>query len=137
MTRPRIEVEGLKEFQRSLRQMDADLPKQIRLVLNASGEIVIKYARPLIPSRTGAARASMKLRSSQREARLAAGGRRAPYYPWLDFGGAVGPDDSVTRPFVKIGRYVYPTLRDHNAEIQEAMSEGLQRLATDAGLEMT
>jgi hypothetical protein len=137
MTRPRIEVTGLREFQRSLRQMDADLPKQIRLVLNASGEIVIKYARPTIPSKTGAARASMKLRSSQREARLAAGGRRAPYYPWLDFGGSVGPNDSVTRPFVKIGRYVYPTLRDHNAEIQEAMSEGLQRLATDAGLEMT
>lgn len=137
MTRPRIEVEGLREFQRSLRQMDADLPKQIRVVLNASGEIVIKYARPMIPSKSGAARASMKLRSSQREARLAAGGRRAPYYPWLDFGGAVGPNDSVTRPFVKIGRYVYPTLRDHNAEIQEAMSEGLQRLATDAGLEMT
>jgi hypothetical protein len=137
VTRPTIQVEGLREFQASLRQMDAALPKQIRLVLNASGEIVIKYARPQIPSKTGAARASMKLRSSQREARLAAGGRRAPYYPWLDFGGAVGPNDSVTRPFITIGRYVYPTLRDHNAEIQEAMSEGLQRLATDAGLEMT
>ncbi len=137
MTRPRIEVAGLREFQRSLRQMDADLPKQIRVVLNASGEIVIKYARPKIPSKSGAARASMKLRSSQREARLAAGGRRAPYYPWLDFGGAVGPNDSVTRPFITIGRYVYPTLKDHNAEIQDAMAEGLQRLATGAGLEMT
>lgn len=137
MTRPRIDVAGLREFQRSLRQMDADLPKQIRVVLNASGEIVIKYARPKIPSKSGAARASMKLRSSQREARLAAGGRRAPYYPWLDFGGAVGPNDSVTRPFITIGRYVYPTLKDHNAEIQDAMAEGLQRLATGAGLEMT
>jgi hypothetical protein len=137
MTRPRIEVAGLREFQRSLRQMDTDLPKQIRVVLNASGEIVIRYARPKIPSKTGAARASMKLRSSQREARLAAGGRKAPYYPWLDFGGAVGPNDSVTRPFITIGRYVYPTLKDHNAEIQDAMADGLQRLATDAGLEMT
>lgn len=137
MTRPRIEVAGLREFQRSLRQMDADLPKQIRVVLNASGEIVVKYAQPKIPSKSGRARASMKLRSSQREARLAAGGRRAPYYPWLDFGGAVGPNDSVQRPFITIGRYVYPTLRDHNAEIQDAMAEGLQRLATDAGLEMT
>lgn len=137
MTRPRIEVAGLREFQRSLRQMDADLPKQIRVVLNASGEIVVKYAQPKIPSKSGRARASMKLRSSQREARLAAGGRRAPYYPWLDFGGSVGPNDSVQRPFITIGRYVYPTLRDHNAEIQDAMAEGLQRLATDAGLEMT
>jgi hypothetical protein len=137
VTRPRIEVAGIKEFQRSLRLMDADLPKQIRHVMNASGEIVIRYAAPKIPTRSGAAKASLKLRSSQREARLAAGGRKAPYYPWLDFGGKVGPDDSVSRPFITEGRYIYPTVRDRNAEIQEAMSDGLSALAAGAGLEVT
>jgi hypothetical protein len=135
--RPTIDITGIRDFQRQLRAMDADLPKQIRHVLNASGEIVIQHARPLIPRRTGAAAASLKLRSSQREARLAAGGRKAPYYPWLDFGGRVGPNDSVVRQFITIGRYIYPTVRDRADDIQQAMADGLAELAQTAGLEIT
>lgn len=135
--RPRIEVEGVREFQRSLRQMDAGLAKQLRVVFNDAAEIVVTHARPKVARRTGAAAASIKVRSSQREARLAAGGRKAPYYPWLDFGGAVGPGKSVKRDFVTEGRYIYPTVREQNVAIQQAMSDGLTRLATDAGLEMT
>ena len=135
--RARIDVRGVKEFQRSLRQMDAGLAKQLRVVLNASAEIVVRYAKPKVPRRSGRAAESIKVRSSQREARIAAGGRRAPYYPWLDFGGSVGPNDSVKRPFYTEGRYIYPTVREHNREIQEATSDGLTALATDAGLETT
>jgi hypothetical protein len=135
VTRPRIEVAGIREFQRSLRLMDAGLPKQIRTVMNGAGEVVIRYAKPKVPRKTGAAQASLKLRSNQREARLAAGGKKAPYYPWLDFGGKVGPNDSVTRPFITEGRYIYPTVRDRSAEIQQVMSDGLTALAADAGLE--
>jgi hypothetical protein len=135
--RPTIEVAGLKEFQKSIRAMDRDLGKEVRVVLNASGEIVVRNAKPKVPRRTGAAAESLKLRSSQREARVAAGGRRAPYYPWLDFGGSVGPGDSVHRPFRSEGRYIYPTVRERNAEIQQAMSDGLSSLATRAGLDVT
>lgn len=132
----RIEIRGLREFQTSLRKMDASLPRQLRIALNQSSDLVINKARPDIPRRTGAAAASLKARSSQREARVAAGGRRAPYYPWLDFGGRVGRKRSVERPFIKEGRYIYPSLRKNRPEIEAVLEKAITRLARDAGVEV-
>jgi hypothetical protein len=136
-TSAKIQITGIKEFQASLRKMDADLPKQLRLALNKASEMVIDYARPQVPSRSGAAKASLKVRSSQREARVAAGGRKAPYYPWLDFGGHVGRRRSVSRPFYTEGRYIYPSLRKNREEITKVMAEALTDLAKNAGLEVS
>jgi hypothetical protein len=133
----RIQITGIKEFQASLRKMDADLPKQLRLALNKASKLVIGYAQPQVPTRSGAARSSLKVRSSQREARVAAGGRKAPYYPFLDFGGSVGRNKSVHRPFFKEGRYIYPSLRKNREEITQVMAKALADLARDAGLEVS
>jgi hypothetical protein len=134
----KTEVTGLKEFQRSLRELDSELPRGIRIVLNKAAELVIDYARPRMPSRTGRARASLKPRSSQREARVALGGSRAPYAPWLDFGGEGRKRGRPTkRPFISEGRYVYRGLAVHRADITELMSDELAALARGAGLEVT
>jgi hypothetical protein len=133
----RIDVTGIRAFTKQLKQMDAGLGKTVRITLNSAAEIVVTRTRPKIPRRTGAAAASLKVSSSQREARVAAGGRKAPYYPWLDFGGSVGPGDSVHRPFFTEGRYIYPTVRQHHEEIQKVMATGLSDLAQSAGLVIT
>lgn len=133
----RIDIKGIKEFQASLRKMDADLPKQLRIALNQASTLVIDKAKPEIPTRSGAAKASLKVRSSQREARIAAGGRKAPYYPWLDFGGRVGRNKSVVRQFYKEGRYIYPALRKNRDEITKVMATAIADLARGAGLEVT
>jgi hypothetical protein len=137
MTRETIKVTGLREFQRALRTMDAELPRQLRLVLNEAGQIIIDYARPRIPSRTGRAAASLKLRSSQRAVRLAVGGARAPYYPWLDFGGQGRRKGRPPhRPFLKQGRYVYAGLAAKRQDIIDVMAQGMTELAKSAGLEV-
>lgn len=134
----RVQVTGLREFQRSLRDMDAGLPKRIRLVLNDAAQVVIEYAKPKIPRKSGRAAGSIKARSSQREARVAIGGRRAGYYPWLDFGGqGRRKGRPPARPFIREGRYLYPALRVKRDELTEIMSAGLAGLATDAGLEVS
>lgn len=133
---PRIELSGLREFQSSLRRMDAKLPRQLRIALNEVSDLVIDKARPDIPRRTGRAAASLKARSSQREARIAAGGARAPYYPWLDFGGRVGRKRSVVRPFIHEGRYIYPSLRKNRPEIEMVLKRALASLAESSGLEV-
>ena len=137
MTGPMIKVDGLVEFQKSLRQIDADLPKQLRVILNQSVTVVIDWAVPRIPRRTGRAAASVKARSSQRESRVAMGGRRAPYMPWLDFGGKVGVNRSVDRPFLRRGRYLYAGLEATHEDVTEIMEKGLAALAGSAGLEVT
>jgi hypothetical protein len=133
-----IKIDGLKEFQRALRDMDRDLPKQLRVILNDAVGLVLDWARPRVPSRTGRARGSLKARSSQREARAAIGGRKAPYMPWLDFGGegrAAGRP--AARPFIRKGRYLYAGLDAKRDDVTEVMSRGMTVLAESAGLEST
>ncbi|HEY9415380.1 MAG TPA: HK97 gp10 family phage protein [Pseudonocardia sp.] len=134
----KIRVTGLREFQAQLRAMDAGLPRQMRLALNEAANVIIDYAQPRIPHKTGRAAASLKARSSQREARIGVGGRRAPYYPWLDFGGEGRRKGRPSkRPFLKSGRYVYKGLEVKRDEVTDIMSTALGRLARDAGLEVS
>ena len=138
MSEAKIEIDGLKQFQKSLRQMDADLAKMLRLVFNEAGEIIVDYAQSHIENRTGRAKASIKARSTQRNGQVAIGGNRAPYVPWLDFGGEGRRRGRPSaRPFIKEGRYVYRGLRVKNDEITDVMQKGLNDLATAAGLEVT
>lgn len=133
----RIHVTGIRDLQAALRAVDRDLAKELRLGLNEAAQIVLEAARPKVPVRTGAAAASMKLRSTQRAAGLAVGGSKAPYFGWLDFGGKVGRAHSVKRPYIAGGRYVYPTLHDKRPEVEAKIDEVMARLAERAGFTTT
>lgn len=132
-----IRISGLKELQAALRAMDGESQKQLRIALNEAAELIVVGARRKMPSKTGAAKASLKAVSGQRDARVSLGGRRAPYAPWLDFGGRVGPKRSVHRPFKRQGRYVYKTLADEHEGIQRVLEEAIVAVARNAGLEVT
>lgn len=132
----RVRVAGLKEFQKSLRALDSDLPKAVRLSLNAAVDIVLDYARPRIPSRSGRAARSLRAASTQTTARVSAGGRRAPYYPWLDFGGRVGAQRQIRRPFYREGRYLYKGLAVKRTEFTEAMERSVAEVARRAGFDV-
>ncbi|MFJ8685055.1 HK97 gp10 family phage protein [Micromonospora wenchangensis] len=136
MTRPTVAVKGLKEFSKALRKMDAELPKGLRLAMNDAAGLVIDYAKPKIPRRTGQAAGTLKAKSTRTAARIGMGGSRAPYMPWLDFGGKVGRKRSVVRPFLKEGRYVYRGLAARRPQITEVMERGIRDLARQAGLEV-
>lgn len=139
MTETAIQITGLAEFARGLRKLDADAPKALRVALNGAADLLISEARKPIPRRTGRAAASLTARSTRTAVRVASGGRRAPYYPWLDYGGAVGRGRSVKRAFLKEGRYLYPTYFRLKAsgEFETALSGALVAVAEAAGLEVT
>lgn len=133
-----LRVEGLKEFQRALKQMSKEHPKALRRAQNVAADLVVRNALPKVPVRSGAARRSLKAASTQTATRVRGGGARAAYYPWLDFGGRVGRARSVSRPFRKEGRYLYKTyyaLRD-SGEFQDLLSEELVKVGRAAGLEV-
>ena len=132
-----IKIGGLVEFQRSLRQLDADLPKALRLAGNEAAGLVVGWARPRVPTKSGKAAGSVRATSSQREAKVSGGGARVPWYPWLDFGGSVGRKKSVHRPFLKEGRYIYPGYVRQKDEVQERLTAALIDVAKTAGLEVT
>lgn len=131
-----VRVEGLREFQRALRKLDADAPKGLRLAANRSAEFLVDKVRPQFPRRTGRAAASLKPRSTRTAVRIAFGGPRAPHAPWLDFGGGVGPGKKTRRRFMPDGRYLYPTYRDNQSQFQRIVEAGLVEVAEGAGLEV-
>lgn len=137
MTDLKIEIGGLAQLSRALKAVDADAPKQLRLVLNDSAELLVTKTRPKIPEVSGASRRSLVARSTRTSARVAVGGRRAPWFPWLDFGGegriAGRP---AARPFEKEGRYVYPTARLIRPDIERSLQDGLDAVVRSAGLEL-
>lgn len=131
-----IRVDGLAEFQRSLRKLDSDLPKVLRIALNEAADLVVGEARSRVPRRSGRAQASIKAASTRTAVRVRAGGNRAPYYPWLDFGGRVGPRKSVRRPFLKDGRYIYDGYFKLKAsgEFEQVLTKALLGVAAQAGV---
>lgn len=133
-----IKVEGLNEFVRNLKVLDSNLPKMVRVAFNNAMQLVVDKARPGIPSDTGTAKASVKGRSTQTQARVIGGGAKAKYYPWLDFGGKrKGRGGGVaTRPFYKEGRFIYAAyipLRD-SGEIENVMVAALLDVVAGAGI---
>lgn len=132
-----IKINGLRDLQAALRQMDGESQKQLRVVLNRAAELVIDKARPRVPVDSGAAKSSLKARSGQREAKVVGGGRKAPYYPWLDFGGKVGRNKSIERKFISSGRFIYPAYKSQQDEILKALEKGIVELAQGAGLEVS
>jgi hypothetical protein len=131
-----IRVTGLAELNRALRKVDTDLPKQIRLALNQAAEDVAAGARSTVPKRSGKAAASYKARSTRTAARVAMGSARAPYAPWLDFGGKTGKGKSVSRPFYKEGRYLFPALRKQRPQFEQKLLDAVMGVAKDAGFEV-
>ncbi len=133
----KVEIGGLAALNRGLRAVGTEAPKRLRLAFNDSANLLVDEVRPTIPSVSGAARASLKARSTRTSARVAVGGKRAAYFPWLDFGGqgrvAGRPAE---RPFLKEGRYVYPGLRRIRPDIEQSLQDGIEQVVKDAGLEL-
>src|SRR5690606_30163928 len=134
-----VHSEGLREFRQALRRVEGDAPNQLRIALSDVADIVDQGTKPQVPVRRGHAHGSVQDQSPQEKARVVAGGKRVPYYPWLDFGGRVGRKNATVREFVKDGRYLFPTyrqLRDRGV-IEERLVRAIVRVARSVGWEVT
>lgn len=131
-----VKIEGLAEFRANLKAMDAALPRGLRVAFNQAADIVVADARPGIPTRSGKAKASVKARSTQAYVRIVGGGARVPYYPWLDFGGRIGRNKSVRRPFYPEGRYIYKAFYRNRPRFVEILESSLVEVARGAGIEV-
>lgn len=132
-----IKIEGLADFSRNLRKLNNDLPKALRVAHNQVAQIVVDWAQPKVPRISGRAAQSVKAKSTRTESRVQGGGARAPYYPWLDFGGKVGRKKSVKRPFIKTGRYIYAGLSANYDQIEDMLVRSLLDVARAAGVEVS
>ncbi len=135
-----IRVDGLREFQRSLKDFDAGLPKALRAGLKEVSDLIVSDAKPRIPNRSGRTRGSVKATSNQKGAVVRAGAGLA-HYGWLDFGGSRFVKGrrakESSRKFMKSGRYIWRAFGDNYDESLKLVENALVMVARRAGLEVT
>jgi hypothetical protein len=132
----RVEVDGLAELRSQLRQFaDRDLPKALQRANKAAAETVAEAARRRAPERSGALRKSIRATASQTGSFVREGNAKVPYASWIDFGGRVGRNRSVSRPFMKGGRILYPAFAERRSAVVDAYDDVIVDLIRRSGLD--
>lgn len=130
MDDPGITVDS-KQARDALRQVARQVdPAAARALTDVAGRVVAQV-RAAVPRKSGRATASVR----KSGAGLEFGGAVAPYFPWLDFGGKVGRKQLVTRPYESKGRYVFPAIRQHRADMEREAERALGKVIQRAGLD--
>lgn len=133
MTQTRVVVTGLRELNKALKAADQEAADAMKAAMKLIAEGVAGDVRGRVPRLTGKAAASYKPRGGVKGAAIAFGGSKAPYAPWLDFGGAVGRRKSVRRPVVSGGRYLYPAIADNMSDVQEKVAKAISDITGQYG----
>jgi hypothetical protein len=137
----KVNVEGLAKLNKAFKQVDVELPKKLKVKFRAISENMAAEVRGKIPHQSGNAAASVKARATTRGAQLVYAGTKAPYLPWLNFGGTTGRGHqkggggAIKRDIVKPDRYVYSTVIARMPSTAEAAIRAIDEVARDADFE--
>ena len=155
-----VNITGLKELRYALNKVDKTIAAELREGLKGAVNIISADVRADIPKNTGRAAASVRAVSKGNTIWLVGGKKSVPYFGWLDFGGKlpdkrpntkkalswpglVGPRGQpkgvlyakgAERTKLKDGRYIYPAIRRHRGELEQAMVDAVDRAKQRAGL---
>lgn len=135
-----VYVSNLAEVRKYLRKIHPDLVPVLREDLKAA---IIQNTLPAImrkvPKKSGYAQFTIKARSGGNTLYVLAGGKSsvAPYFGWLDFGGTLkglgrGRNQTITRPIIKRGRYVYPGILETQQRLVEAAGQAVDKAIQSA-----
>jgi hypothetical protein len=107
VAKPKVEVEGLRELRKALRDLgDVGLKKGLTLANKGLAADVAKEAQALVPVRSGRLKASIRPLASQTSARVAAGSMRVPYAKAIEYGrkrgGLIKPSRFLNRAAAKV-----------------------------------
>lgn len=125
-----VDFSDFADWQKAMARFSSSADERIAKMLEQAAADVAGDAQRLVPrGPSGRARASLRALG----AAVVMGGARAPYGPWLEFGGRVGIDNSVRRAVVPGGRYIWPSWMKNRTDILTAMERGLDALADESG----
>ncbi len=123
----RVQVDGLREFQRDLRAAKAKMPAQMRQASMAVARLMADAAKAKGQSLGGVhAKAAPSVRPSAGAtfASLRAGGPAHPYFWGSEFGSV---NYKQFPSYRKSGYYVYPTLKERGVEAGAVYAAALDR----------
>jgi hypothetical protein len=135
-----VYVSNLAEVRKYLRKIHPDLVPVLREDLKSA---IITNTLPAIirrvPTKSNRARFTVKARSGGNTLYVLAGGKSsaAPYFGWLDFGGSLknrgpGRNQTIIRPIIQRGRYVYPGILETQNRLVEAAGRAVDKAVQSA-----
>lgn len=108
----------LSELRTALREVSDEIADVVHAELEDIAKTVAADARSRVPRNTGKAAATYRA-----EGATVTWGTGVAYVPWLEFGGAVGRKKSIKRPYQRKGRYVYPAIAEHMADVEKRIDD--------------
>jgi phage gpG-like protein len=136
MAANRIEVHGLRELRRALKEAENRSPKELQQANKRSAERVAGAARqraPIGKARKGHAagtlRRAIKAQATAGRALVAFGGSRAPYGPVINFGGTIPRFHSALRTVIPQQEHIYAAIHAERQEVLREYEQALKRIA--------
>lgn len=134
----------MREFLASLKALDAEAGKALRVEFKEAAEIVAADARRRAPKRSGRLQRSIRAYGTQRGAGIREGKASVEYAGYIDFGNKpnVGraprhQERSHAYPFIKTGRIMYPAYYANRDRVRAMVGDALFRVARKVGLEVS
>lgn len=131
-----IDVVGLKDFQRELRQMDKAWAKELRVANKKAAEPIAKDTRSSFASRPGVApkvAASVKVLAEQRSASIKIGGDKYPYAMGSEFGSIQFKQFPPHRGSgSEAGYSLYPSIRSNRENVINVYGDLIDEVAKAA-----
>jgi len=126
MNKSGIEVEGLKETTRNLKNLGVEAA-DLKDASFQAGQIITATAKTLAPIRTGALANSTRAGKTVNGVVVKAGGNKVPYAAVIHFGHAAR--NIEPQPFL------YDAVDKRRGEVIAAYQKGLEKAIKNAGLE--
>jgi hypothetical protein len=134
----RIEVHGLRELRRALKQAEDRSPKELQLANKRAAALVAIEARRRAPTgphqgggNVGSIVASIKSQATTGKGVVAFGGQRAPHAPPTEFGGTLRRHASSSRTRVQKRPFIYPAIEAAQPRVLEEYERSLIKLTSD------
>lgn len=135
MAERKIEVHGLRELRRALREAEDRSPKELQQANKDAAEIVASTARHRFrrgPHQGGGivlpAGESVKAQATSGRGLVAFGGMRSPHAPVVNFGGSIGRRGTMSRTQIKGHEVVFDSIRSERHRVLESYEDAVKRI---------
>lgn len=135
MPAQKVEVYGLRELRRELKQAEGRSPHELQQANKQAAEIVAREARrraPKGPHQGGGnvqpISASIRAQATSGRGLVAFGGVRSPHAPPAEFGGTLKRHASAARTRVTKRPYIYPAIKAERHEVLRVYDQALDRI---------
>lgn len=125
----KIQIDGLKETQRALREMSDDLKTKMKETHRQAAEVVVEGSKRYVPFRTGKLAASIRAAATMTSGKVRVGSASVPYAGPIHFG---WPARSI-----KPQPFIYDAMDVRRQEVLEIYAARITGLIDEYNLDQT